>query len=60
MVTKRDFLKMQVSLWLNEKSQVSVKVGCLLMLLGSSRPCPWLILEEIGRYADDDDDDYYQ
>ena len=31
------------------------------MLLGSSRPYPWLILEENGRYtADDDDDEYYE
>ena len=27
------------------------------MLLGSSRPYPWLILEENRRSADDDDDD---
>ena len=27
------------------------------MLLGSSRPCPWLIVEENGRYDDDDDDE---
>ena len=26
------------------------------MLLGSSRPYPWLILEENGRWTDDDDD----
>ena len=26
------------------------------MLLGSSRPCPWLILGEHGRWIDDDDD----
>ena len=29
MVTKRDFLEMEASLWLNEKSWVSLKVGCL-------------------------------
>ena len=29
------------------------------MLLGSSRPYPWLILEESGRQADDDDDDRF-
>ena len=28
-----------------------------LVLLGSSRPYPWLILEESGHLADDDDDD---
>ena len=27
-----------------------------VMLLGNSRPYPWLILEETGRWTDDDDE----
>ena len=42
MVTKRDFLKTEASLWLNEKSRVSLRLVVYLMLLGSSRPYPWL------------------
>ena len=58
MVTKRDFLEMEASLWLNGKSQnVAKGVIVYLMLLGSSRPYPWFILEENGRWTDDDDDD---
>ena len=34
MVTKRDFLKMEASLWLNEKSWVLLKVGCLPYAVG--------------------------
>ena len=30
-------------------------VYLLSMLIGSSRPYPWLILEENGRHAEDDD-----
>ena len=33
-VTKRDFLEMEASLWLNEKSRVSLKVGCLRYAVG--------------------------
>ena len=48
---------MEASLWLNEKSRVSLKVGCLpYMLLGSSRPYSWIILKENGRWTDDDND----
>ena len=47
MVTKWDFLGMESSLWLNEKSQMLLKVGCLPYMLGNSRPYPWLILEEM-------------
>ena len=40
-VTKQDFLEMEASLWLNEKSRVSPKIGFLpYMLLGSSHPYP--------------------
>ena len=52
MVTKRDFLEMEASLWLNKKSQNgSVAKGWLvyLMQLGSSCPYLWLTLEENGR-----------
>ena len=48
MVTKRDFLEMEASLWLNKKSRVSLKVGFYLMLLGSSRPYPWLFSEKMN------------
>ena len=34
-----------------------IKKIVYLMLLGRSRPYPWLILEENGRLEDDDDDE---
>ena len=51
MVTKWDFLEMEASIWLTSgpKMEVSLKVGVYLLLLGSSRPYFWLILEENGR-----------
>ena len=32
-------------------------MGWDFMLLGTSCPYPWIILEETGRYNDDDDDE---
>ena len=34
-----------------------LKLVVYLMLLENSRPYPWLILEENGRWNDDDDDE---
>ena len=39
--------------------EVSLKVGCLLLLSGSSCPYPRLILKENRSSADDDDDDIW-
>ena len=57
MVTKWDFLEKEALLWLNEKSRVSLKVGCLPYAVGKQPSIPCLILEKNGRNADDDDDD---
>ena len=48
---------MEASLRLNEKSQNESVARDYLMLLGSSRPYPWLILEESGHDDDDNNDD---
>ena len=46
MVTRRDFLEMEASLWLNEKSRVTLKVGCLPYeyAVGKQPSYSWLIL----------------
>ena len=57
MVTERDFLEMEVSLWL-KRVIPSVTKGWLStndyhMLLGKQPSIPWLILEENGCWVDD-------
>ena len=46
MVTKRDFLEIEAGVATTKREIQSVAKS---MLLGSSRPYPWLMLEEIGR-----------
>ena len=49
MVTKRDFLEMEASLWLNGTSQNVLKVDCLPNAVGKTAVrYPWFILEENG------------
>ena len=44
MVTKCDFLKMEASLWPNEKSWVSIKAGCLPYAFGKQPSIPLINL----------------
>ena len=57
MVTKQDFLKMEAVLWLNEKSQMLQKVGCVPYDVGKQMSLPRINLGKNRRYANDDDDD---
>ena len=59
MVTKRDFLKMEASLWLNVKSRVSLKDFCLPYAVGKQRFIPLINLGKkwtLSWYDDVDDD----
>ena len=46
MMIKMGFLEMEASLWLNKKSKRRWRLVAYLVLFGSSRPYPWLILKK--------------
>ena len=59
LVSEREFHEMEASLWLNEevsKWKCCWRLVVYFMLLGSSRPYPWMILEENGHSNNDDED----
>ena len=56
MVTKKYFLVMEALLWLNEKSQVLLKVGCLPYAVGKQPSIPLINLGKKDIKDDDDDE----
>ena len=53
MVTKRDFLEMEASLWLTRGPKMLLKVDCLPNAIGKQLSIP---LINLGSTDDDDDD----